>query len=156
MVPSLLHSGESYSAAMRCAGYSLYEQPDDVYDTGMLCTAVPPRDVPEQPVCGQVLQAIETGDDELLTGAGQAYLDELFYVPMPPPDYVRGKCTALLSSLCAMLNARHSEAGPFEPPKAEEARRIHTVPELRAWVLSAMRAYAEQYEASLRRSDPLV
>lgn len=92
---------------MRCAGYSLYEQPDDVYDSSMICAAIPKGDVPERPVCDLAMQAIETGEEQMLVSAGEDYLSRLFYVPMPPPDYVRGKCTAFLSALCALLNARH-------------------------------------------------
>ena len=141
---------------MRCAGYSLYEQPDDVYDSSMICMQTPAHIVQDGPHCERAMEAIQTGDEAALHALSEDYLKQLFFVPQPPPDYVRGKCTALISGICAVLNTRAGDAGSFVPPRAEEARSIHTVSALQAWLADSLIAYARQYQQAMRQSDPLV
>ena len=155
-VASPLHAAESFSLAMRAAAYELYELPGDVYDMSVICAQMPPGPATEGDVYDRLIEAIETRSLDDLAALADAYIDRLFFVPMPPPDYVRGCCTALIHGVCERMNNRHPDEPRLLPPPAEAAKQLHSVETLRAWLLDTLAQYAEQHHRARRMADPII
>ena len=155
-VATPLHAAESFSLAMRASAYEMYQLPGDVYDCSVICAQTPPGLTTEGDVYDKLIEAIETRSMDDLAALTGAYIDRLFFVPMPPPDYVRGSCTALIHGVCERMNNRHPDAPRLAPPPVEAAKRLHTVDALRAWLLDTLGQYAEQHHQSRRMADPII
>ena len=155
-VATPLHAAESFSLAMRASAYELYHLPGDVYDCSVICAQMPPPVTTEGDVYEKLIEAIETRSMDDLAALTGAYIDRLFFVPMPPPDYVRGCCTALIHGVCERMNNRHPDEPRLLPPPAEAAKQLHSVETLRAWLLDTLGQYAEQHHRSRRMADPII
>ncbi|MGN0778342.1 MAG: response regulator [Aristaeellaceae bacterium] len=155
-VSSPLHAAESFSQAMRAAAYELYQLPGDVYDASIICAQMPPGVATDGGVYDRMLEAIETHSMDDLSEQIGAFMDRLFFVPMPPPDYVRGSCTSLLHGVCERMNNRHPSQPRLTPPPAEAAKQHHAVAELRAWLMATLTQYADMYQQARRMTDPII
>ena len=155
-VPSPLHAAQSFSVALRAMSYDLYQIPGSIYGPEVICTQVPAANQPDASLNDAVAHAVESGTDAYLAQICHQYIDALFYVPMPPPDYLRGKCIALVNSLCERFNALHPGEGPFLPPQTDEVRGLRTVQELTQWLTLTLTGYQQYHRDAKRLTDPLV
>ena len=155
-VASALRAAESYSAAVRASNYALYCLPSDVYTYEMICAQKPPYEDQDPATRNALLAAIETNAQQTIVELCHTYIQSLFFVPYPPPDYVRGKCTALAVGICDRMNTLHAGEGPFIPPVADAVRHMYSIPELQDWLAALLTAYCVQYCQSKRQADPLI
>ena len=156
LVSTPLHAAETFSLAMRATAYALYELPDDVYDSSVLCVRTPPALTTEGAVYDRLIEAVETRSLADIAAQADAYIDSLFYVPMPPPDYVRGCCSALIHGVCERMNTRHPSQPPLLPPAPETVKRLYAVSSLRSWLKDTLTCYAEEYCRARRLTDPII
>lgn len=134
----------------------MYQLPEGIYGPDIICIRMPAPGHPEPAHRERVMAAMEGSSREELIGACRAYIKALRYVPMPPPDYLRGKCLQLASGICEEYGRLHPDAGPFNPPQAEDARRLHTLSQLEHWLTLTLEGYREGHHKARRMADPLI
>lgn len=154
-VPSLEHASASYQSALLALSYHIYEKEDEVYDSSIICTRQPTFSV-ESIQIEPLLQALETANETAVAEYCHAFLKTLFFVPMPPPDFVRGMCIYLTNHARIVFFARHSDLPPAAPVTGEETRFLHSVRDLEHWLISSLTDFSRQYLANHAHKDPVI
>ncbi len=145
----------SYASALRALSYHLYEQPGDVYDNTIICRQEPSFDA-DTISCEPLLAAIEVTDTEAVRCLCHAYVDSLFFVALPPPDFLRAMCIRLITTTGVQFRARHPDLNLPSRDGVEHARTCHTVGELCRWLEDGILLLARQYRQMKENADPVI
>lgn len=97
-VPTLQQISYSHNRALTALTYRLFNPQDRVLSTGVICTTAPKHtlsDIDYQPL----MQSILKKDFSAIQAFCSNFIRALMYVKMPPPNYVLGLCTALVSAV---------------------------------------------------------
>lgn len=145
----------AYTSALRALSYHLYELPGEVYEDSMVCRQEPPF-TPGAVSCEPLISFMELHDQEAVNTFCRDYLSQFFFVPMPPPDFLRGMCIHLVSSVRIQFLSRHPDIPPLMPVHPEEVRQCHTVDDLCAWMVRHLLQLAEKYRQTRDAEDPII
>lgn len=154
-VDSLEQAALSYNSALRALSYHIFEKDDDVYDSSIICRKEPsfsPDSISFEPL----ISAMESQDDAAVSEYCARFIDSLFFVPMPPPDFIRGMCIYLANHSKIQFYAKHPDLTPGPPASGEETRLAHTVGELRDWLISTITECSRQYKEKKETDDPVI
>lgn len=149
------NAATAYTSALRALSYHLYEVPGDVYDDNMVCRQEPPAGLTDVQ-WETLIDAMDQADTECLHSFCRRYVDGLFFVAMPPPDFIRGMCMHLVSNARIRFLSRHSDISPVAPLSPEELRHCHSVGGLCAWMERQLLALVEQYRRQRDAEDPII
>lgn len=154
-VSSLAHASASYQSALLALSYHIYEKDDEVYDSSIICTRQPSfcmETINMEPL----LQALETASESAVDAYCRDFIHSLFFVPMPPPDFIRGMCIYMTNHARILFFARHSDLTPAPPVTGEETRFMHSVHDLEHWLVSSLTDFGHQYLTSHTHRDPVI
>lgn len=149
------NAATAYTSALRALSYHLYERPDEVYDDSMVCRQEPPFS-PGAVSCEALLAAMELYDHDAVLAFCRQYLKDLFFVSMPPPDFLRGMCIHLVSSARIQFLSQHPEIAPMMPVQTEEVRQCHSVDSLCMWMTRRLLMLADRYQQTRDAEDPII
>lgn len=145
----------SYTTALRALSYHIYQRPDEIYDNSMVCRQEPPSDVSKisfEPL----VAAMEKPESELIHQFCEQYIRKLFFVEMPPPDFLRGMCIHLVNNARIQFLARHPDFVSALTLNAQEIRLCHCVEDLCAWMEKEILALAEEHRQKRTGEDPII
>ena len=144
-----------YASALRALSYHIYAQPGDVFDDTMICRQEPsfsPESVDFEPL----ITAIERNDAQSIEAYCRGFVRSLFFVEMPPPDFLRAMCIYLLNQTRIRFLARHSDFHPVLQQAGEDSRAIHTVEALILWLAGQLNAFMKAFQANLQSRDAII
>ena len=154
-VSGLEQASVSYNSALRALSYHIFEKEGDVYDSSIICRQEPsfnPESIPTEPL----LTAIEGHCQDAISDFCASFLRSLFFVPMPPPDFIRGMCIYLVSNVRLQFFSRHPGLASVSPVNGEETRLIHSMTGLHGWLVSTFSEYSRRYLEAKENSDPVI
>lgn len=154
-VSGLEMAAHSYTSALRALSYHIFEKEDDVYDSSIICRSEPsfsPDSISFEPL----LSAMEAQDDTAVSEYCTHFIHSLFFVSMPPPDFIRGMCIYLANHTRIQFYARHPDITPNPPANGEETKLAHTVKELHDWLVSTITDCSRQYKVIKENNDPVI
>ncbi len=154
-VSSLAYASTSYQSALLALSYHIYEKDDNIYDSSMICKKEPSFS-PESIQIEPLLQALETANESAVASYCHDFIQSLFFVPMPPPDFIRGMCIYLTNHARILFFARHSDLSPAAPVTGEETRFLHSVGDLEHWLISSLTDFSHQYFTQHAHRDPVI
>lgn len=121
----------------------------------MICKKEPSFS-PESIQIEPLLQALETANESAVASYCHDFIQSLFFVPMPPPDFIRGMCIYLTNHARILFFARHSDLSPAAPVTGEETRFLHSVGDLEHWLISSLTDFSHQYFTQHAHRDPVI
>jgi len=135
---SLTDCSNSYKTALMCLSYSFYETDHKIFDESILCTAPPPA-AANQMDYNNLMYSIAMNRTEQIRAFCREYFSQLLYVPMPPPNYIRGMCIYLITDIQKELGSgkEFSQAEVILP-----INTIRTFEELKAYMEDFLEACA--------------
>lgn len=90
----------SYNSALIALSYQLYDQERVIFDYDTLPRNPSKISLPEEYKGTETLfQAICQNDEKTIHDQCELFFSSLFYIPQPPPGFVRGKCIFLISDI---------------------------------------------------------
>nr|WP_314459203.1 response regulator [uncultured Clostridium sp.] len=131
----------SYKTALLCLSYSFYKTDERIFDESILCLLPPPA-AANQIDYRNLLYDITSNQTEKIKEFCRDYFSQLLYVPMPPPNYVRGMCIYLVTDLQKELGSR------TEFSQADTILSINTIrtfEELKAYMEDFLEECAGKY-----------
>lgn len=149
------NAATAYTSALRALSYHLYELPGDVYDDSMVCRQEPPAAL-DAVNWDPLLTAMELYDRAAIQTFCRQYLDGLFFVAMPSPDFLRGMCIHLVSSARIQFLSRHADVAPQLPVQTEELRACHSVDSLCMWMTRRLLMLSDRYRQSRDTEAPII
>jgi len=95
-VPSLLSTNTSYLSALEAVSYRIYQTQQRIFDTTALSPTAPPIISTNQKINNELINAIYSYNLDDLNQLLHDFFHSLFYVEIPPPNYIRGMCIFLM------------------------------------------------------------
>ncbi|MEY8354819.1 response regulator [Lachnospiraceae bacterium 54-53] len=130
----LTECSNSYKTALMCLSYSFYETKLKIFDESVLCTTPPPTAANHMDY-NSLLYYITMNRVEEIRQFCREYFSQLLYVPMPPPNFIRGMCIYLITDVLKELG--EGMEGGKEFSQAEvilPVNTIRTFEELKAYM----------------------
>ncbi|NJP40616.1 response regulator [Oscillospiraceae bacterium HV4-5-C5C] len=144
-VPTLLQSAYSYSRALTALTYQLYENPSGIYPYNLICTQAPRlalSDIDYLPLVQFIVKRDLSGIKTYCTD----FIRSLFYVTMPPPNYV-------ISSVFALYHLIENEFAAYSHDtlnavtSPEELYQYRSLNQIQDWLIRSFSHLSEYIDA---------
>lgn len=154
---ALIDTGRSYSMALTALSYQLYEPDRDLYDQTILCTQAPAASASNIDTA-PLVHAIRKNDREAITGYCSNFFQALFYVPLPPPSFVRGMSIYLITDIQNLFRKQVEEdLNLFSESNYIRINQLATLTQIKEWVLALFLQYGEVISKYLdSRKDTII
>ena len=148
-------AADSYTAALRSLSYHIYEFPTDVYDDSIICRQKPTfstSSINYDPM----IACIERDNPDEIEECCTNFIHSLFFVLMPPPDFIRGMCFHVLTNIRARFLAKHPDLILDESIRSDDVLSCHTIQDLIHWLSCGFLSVASCYRRKKESSDPII
>lgn len=134
----------SYNSALIALSYQLYDQEKTVFDYDKLPRNPSKTSLPEEYKGTETLfQAICQNDEKTIYDQCELFFSSLFYIPQPPPGFVRGKCLFLISDIQNKLeNLFNVPRGSIQ--SSPDIMQILDINKLKQAIINLFSTYATQ------------
>lgn len=143
----LTECSNSYKTALMCLSYSFYETELKIFDESVLCTTPPPTAANHMDY-NNLMYFITMKQMDKIREFCREYFSRLLYVPMPPPNFIRGMCIYLITDIQKELGSRME--GMKEFSQADVILPINTIrtfEELKAYMEDFLEECARKQES---------
>ena len=144
-VPTLQQIAYSHNRALTALSYRFYNRMQHIFSTDVICTTPPPlhNNVDTRPL----MQAILKKDHPAIRAFCVHFIRNLMYVNMPPPNYVLGHCSALVSEVSQMLSTCGEE--PLKPI-SNDVFACSSVQDTEEWLFRTFSLLSERFQPFYR------
>ena len=139
----LTRAGQSYGMAVTALSYQMYEHGEQIFDSSIICVTPPPVSA-NRIDSAPLLDAIWSNDRKAITDWYHRYIQELFYVSMPPPGFIRGMCIYLVTDIQNTLKKQTEDCQDliFDSPYIR-LNELSFFRQMEHWCLSQFLQYGE-------------
>ena len=139
----LTRAGQSYGMAVTALSYQMYEHGEQIFDSSITCVTPPPVSA-NRIDSAPLLDAIWSNDRKAITDWYHRYIQELFYVSMPPPGFIRGMCIYLVTDIQNTLKKQTEDCQDliFDSPYIR-LNELSFFRQMEHWCLSQFLQYGE-------------
>ena len=155
IVPELCQCSASYQAALSALSYRIYVTDTKIFDSGIICHQLPqesPRSIDSAPLADAILN----GDTTRIKDYCSAFFDSLFFVRMPPPNYIFGMFLFLISNVQKDIAIKSSHPVSFPEFTFDDLNILPSVSELKDWLIDFFLNYSELLTASHNGHDQII
>lgn len=124
---ALVDCQASYKVALQCLSYRFFGNTAEVFDESVLCVT-PPTTAANHVDYQNLIYFISSSQEDKVREFCQAYFSSLLYVPMPPPNYIRGMCSYLVTGVWKELGDKMDGGRAFS--QTEVLLQVNTI---RTW-----------------------
>ncbi len=103
---TLKRSYYSFTKALSALTYKLYDTTIQIYNSQIICSKKPEISANNVDV-NPLVEYIRKGEKEKVSQYCKEFFNILFYVPMPPPSYIKGMCIYLVSDVQKTLKSNY-------------------------------------------------
>lgn len=147
----------SYKIALLGLSYSFFNIDTDIFDESVICNDQPPKAANSLDY-NQLFYSISMNQEEQIKEFCKEYFSNLLYVPMPPPNYIRGMCIYLITDV--MKEFRYDQGENIEFTQAEIVTRINQIKSfdvLKAYIEDFLKDCGKRQESSVKSSaNPVI
>lgn len=148
--------GASFTTARTATEYFMYPESGDRMFADAISDSPPPAGRASEYGIG-IAEKIRLGDAEGLERELDDFFEDLFFVPMPPPEYFRGMCVYLLVDLeRILLETCQVDGAIFDAHPTLIVNNLSAASEIRDYATAMARSMMERVARSRRSSDPMI
>lgn len=130
----LTECSNSYKTALQCLSYGFYQTPEIIFDESVVCRTAP--DVTANGMdYNNLMYYITMNQRGKIQEFCTEYFAQLLYVPMPPPNFIRGMCIYLVTDILKEMG--DAQGGLMEFSRAEvilDLNKIRTFEQMKAYM----------------------
>ena len=155
---SLLHTNDSYLSALESVSYCIYQTKQKIFDSSIISHTATPVISPNPKINQELVDAIFRGNIDDLNRLLHDFFHSLFYVEIPPPNYIRGMCIFLMIEVQNSLSNYLDEIKQlfFDIPYTE-INKLESFREIREWITNKFTCYAEFMKKNASSAkDPII
>lgn len=104
----------------------------------------------------EILDAIFRNDSNEIASLTNKFIDSLFYIKMPPPNYIRGMSNYLIISIQQQLGNLTYQDDNLFTLVSEKIKNLATITELKEWMISLFLSYAKKIKLGKTENDPII
>ncbi len=151
-VSGLLECSYSYSRALTAITYQLYSDSSRIFTYENICSTPPSMTFSDIDYMPLVQFIVKKDLEGIRTWCGQ-FIDQLLYVPMPPPNYIFSLCYALFHLIEEEFSSfSHQEI--TAAATAQDLYRFKKLSQIREWLISSFCQLAEFIDAVYGYATP--
>lgn len=148
--------GESFSSARAAMDYFMYPESGSRMFADSIPDSPPPAGRASEYGIS-IAEKIRLGDAAGLERELDDFIEDLFFVPMPPPEFFRGMCVYLLVDLeRILLETCQVDGALFDAHPTLIIRALCTASEIQEYVAAMARSMMDQVARSRRAADPMI
>jgi two-component system, response regulator YesN len=157
-VSSLIFVPTSYLSALEAVSYRIYQTQQSVFDSSIISHAPTPVITPDNKMNQELVDAIYLSDTEGIHKLLHEFFHSLFYVEVPPPNYIRGMSIFLIIDIQTSLSAIHEGINTlFVDIPYVEINKLESFREIRKWVTHKCLSYALYFKENISYTkDPVI
>ena len=156
LVSSLDEISHSFNTALQVLGYRLYESGHKIFDSSIISNEPSPKITPNLYDTHEIVDAIFRHDLGQIDALIRKFIDSLFYIKMPPPNYIRGMSSYLIISVRQQLGNLIDQDDNLFATINEQIKNIVTIIELKEWMISLFQSYAKKIKLDKTEKDPII
>lgn len=158
IVSSLLYTNTSYLSALEAVSYRIYQTDQKIFDSTAISHVATPVISPSPKINQELVDAIYGYNIDELNRLLHDFFHSLFYVEIPPPNYIRGMCTFLMIDVQNGLSTYIEEINPlFYDIPYIEINKLESFREIRKWITNKFTTYTEFMKNNASSAkDPMI
>ncbi|MGB8452188.1 MAG: response regulator [Anaerocolumna sp.] len=159
-VQMLLTIYESYRTALECLSYRLFDTNQKIFDSSILAdTGLNPAPGYSNNINNyNIIEAIYTGDSEEMKKHTDQFFESLFYIPTPPPSFIRGMCVYLIIDVQNGLSSYlEEEKKLFDEKPYTLINCMYSFSQIKDWITDLFTEYLNLIQSSgKKRTDWII
>lgn len=155
IVPSLHQCSASYQSALLALSYRIYEPKLSIYDNSILCSQAPAaqsKKIDSAPLTAAILK---NNTDEIRNYC-DVFFQSLFFVKMPPPNYIRGMCMFLISNVQKDIAIWQGSVNQLPSFTYEDLDTLSSIRHLKDWLKDFFMDYSLQLYHTQSGHDKII
>lgn len=143
IVPCLHQCTTSYHTALQALSYRIYEPDLSLYDSSLFCRQSPSEEnkhIDTAPLTDAILKH----DTKEIKKYCSVFWESLFFVKMPPPNYIRGMCIFLISNVQKDIAIRQKDSGRIAAFTYEDLDSLLSIRHIKDYLTDFFLNYSEQ------------
>ncbi len=156
--PDLLNARASFFCALEALSYRLYQTRQRIFDSSIISRVPTPVISPDTKTNQELADAIYRSDLPAIDRLLYKFFHSLFYVEVPPPNYIRGMCIFLVIDVQNGLLGYFDEINRlYSDVPYEEINKLQAFREIREWITGNFYAYSEYMKQNCPdKKDPVI
>lgn len=134
-VPDLSQISYSYNRALLTLSYQMYKDKPFIHTPDSICKQAPAIS-PSNVNCSIFADTILEGKEDSMEQKCAAFFNSLFYVPEPPPSFIRSMCIYLVVNVLEDLNKKCNPDFSFPEVTYDELHSLSSFSEIKDWMLT--------------------
>ncbi|NLJ89404.1 MAG: response regulator [Clostridiales bacterium] len=155
-VDSFKNISHSFNTGLQALSYSFYETGRKIYDSSIISKEASPKITSNMYDTHEILDAIFRNDSNEIASLTNKFIDSLFYIKMPPPNYIRGMSNYLIISIQQQLGNLTYQDDNLFTLVSEKIKNLATITELKEWMISLFLSYAKKIKLGKTENDPII
>lgn len=148
----------SFDSAQEALGYFMYPDSGNVVFADAVSATPPPPAGRASEYSRGISELIRLGDGAALRQELEDFFDDLFFVPAPPPEYVRGMCVYLLVDVEKNIleTCRLEDGAVFDTHPTLIVHTLVSIQEIKEYVETTLAGMMEVVARSRRAANPMI
>lgn len=142
IIETLNQCQDSFLKAQEALTYHIYQQDIGIFDTHIISDNAPTFSK-ENIDLAPVIHAILHSNSEGITEYCNLFFQSLFYIKMPPPNFLFGMCMYLIMQVQKQLLMMYPDRKLNLDTKFEEASSFESIHYLNSWMINTFMAYVD-------------
>ncbi len=154
-VPGLNQCFLSYSRALEALSYHIYGTAANIYDSSMISDKKPSfskENIDFKPIVSYITHNNTTG----ITGYCDTFFNSLFFVKMPPPNFIIGMCMYLIMNVQKQITLLHPDKKIEFDFTYQEISAFESVIALKEWLIHFFICYSEMLKDTTGDSNSII
>ncbi len=156
LVSSFNDIGHSFNIGLQVLSYKLLETNRKIYDSNLISKEPSPKITSNLYDTHEIVDAIFRHDLDEITSLTNKFIDSLFYIKMPPPNYIRGMASYLIISIRQKLSNMIDQEDNLFTLVNEKIKDFDTITSLKEWMISLFQSYAREIKLDKTENDPII
>jgi two-component system response regulator YesN len=155
IVSSLQQCSSSYQFALQALSYRIYEPNLSVYDSNIICHQTPSesaRNIDFATLTAAVLK----NDLNEIKNYIDTFFQSLFFVQMPPPNYIRGMCMYLITNIQKEVGIKRSTTDKVPYFTFEDLDSLTSIRHIKDWLIDFFINFSNEINASSSTHDKII
>ncbi|MFA9378693.1 MAG: response regulator [Lachnotalea sp.] len=155
IVPTLQQCSSSYQFALQALSYRIYETKLSIYDSNIICQQAPSdtaRNIDFSPLTSAILK----NDLNEIRNYCNTFFNSLFFVQMPPPNYIRGMCMYLITNIQKEVGLKQITVNEVSSFTFEDLDSLISIRHLKDWLIDFFINFSNQINEINSNHDKII
>lgn len=155
---SLAFICDSYRIALEALSYRLYGTQQRIFDSSIICNTGTPNISANNMDNSDLIDAIYKGNMEDMLAFVTNFFQSVFYIPVPPPSFIRGMCIYLVIDVQKGLSVYLDDGNDLFTEKPYSViNSLSSFQQIKEWIINLFTDYIHYIRSTCKyKKDPII